>query len=479
MSFWLLLPVFVYFVALLVIAYLTSRNTGLKEGDFENQEYFLAGRGVRRFFAMVSVVATETSVATVILFPQAGFKSAFALVWLCAGFIVGRYIVARFYLGVLYERHHLSIYATMTDGNAGAQKALSLFYLLAKFISNGVRFYIGGFALHHLFPEAAIGVAGWILIIAGIAGIYSLSGGLRAVVITDQIQGYVILLMGAALCGVIAVGIDTDHMRSMLTDVHSYVNFDAQITNAIFSPALFLGALVLSIGSHGADQDMLQRVLATRSIDQARWSMVYSGLGATIVILLYVGIGFLLRESHFDIENSEAPLIDFVRGMNSPVFSGFFAVLLFAAAMSTLDSAMHSTGAIWKSILRDIHKRVDALPGRLFSFVSLLILVASALLFILPEEKNFLRLAMGSMNYVNGGLIAATTMFIHRKRSLTLSGVLTALLTGFLMTFICNHVLPEDWRPGWTYVTIISAAGAYALALPVALYTERNSRSMS
>lgn len=404
--------------------------------------------------------------ATVLVFPQAGYAGGLALLWLCLGYIAGRALVAHYYLDRLYDRHRLSIYATVTGDDPAASRLLSAFYLLAKFVSSGVRFYLGGVALAALFGQS---IVAWILLMAVLAGTYSMIGGLRAVVWTDQIQGYVIVGMGLAVLAALAVPLDFS-----IVTAPAWINTDAALKNASYFPALFFGGLVLSVGSHGADQDMLQRVLATSSRHVARRALILSGVGATIVILVYVSLGWLLAVSSdqgtlaFEV-SPQTPLVDYVAGTNLELVTGMFAVLLIAAAMSTLDSAMHSTGAVWKSLLDPDDARPH-ISGRLYSFVSLLVLVLFALAFTVVGERtrNFLDLAMSSMNYVNGGLIGIFTVFTFSGgRAVRAPAVIGGLAAGFLVTFAANF--GHTWfgladRPGWTYVTIASSAAATIVA---------------
>lgn len=479
-----LLPIAIYATILLLITWRTSRHNS------NDQDFFLAGRNIPVWLAFVSVVATETSVATIVVFPQIGIQSGFVLLVLCLGYIIGRFLVAYFYLGPIYSNHKLSIYSTITKGDKSATQVLSAFYLLAKFISSGVRFFIGGVALYQLFsvlnpifqfPEIKqAGVILWILILAFFAGLYSLSGGLRAVVITDQLQGYIILLTGLALCLVLYMEIQSTGTEVHLQSQHFYhLNFSW--SDPLFMPVLFVGAIIFSIGSHGADQDMLQRVLATGTLSQARKSLILSGIGATVVIMLFLTFGFLLKFSHPDLTDYETPLIAYIQKFNAPLLNGGFAVLLLAAAMSTIDSAMHSTGAVWKQILGGNYS------GRRYSFLSLIILTGFAIAFTFSSNSNFFSLAMGSMNYVNGGLIAVLSLYIFKKRAVSLPGILAAMLSCFTITLLCNTIAigvdPATGQKsylGWTYIALLSTGSALLAGLLVEkIHTIQSSQSVS
>ncbi len=442
--FLLLLPAGLYGTAIVAItAYTGARQTG-SDGD-----YFLAGRGVGVLLAFVSVIATETSVATILVFPQAGYTGGLALVWLCAGYIAGRYLVARFYLATLYQRHRLSIYETIAGGDPAATRALSAVYLCAKFLASGVRFYMGGYALHALFGQS---IPFWLIVMAAVAGLYSLSGGIQAVILLDQLQGFVIFLGAAILIALLAGGVDWANVASP-----AWYNLDFNWKNAEYSPLLFLGGLTLSIGTHGADQDMLQRVLVARNISQASRALVYSALGASVVIVSYLFCGWLLKQNAFPEVGDKTPLLDFILTRNSPFLSGAFAMILLATGMSALDSTVHSTGAVWKAALK------IELPGRFYSALSLaaLFLVALGGIYFEARARSFLDLAMGAFNYIHGGMIGLFTVFTFGKRALRLPVIVVGVCAGLAVTVVANHILPV--KPGWT-LTLLASAGLATLA---------------
>ena len=227
--------------------------------------------------------------------------------------------------------------------------------------------------------------------------------------------------------------------------------FDLNPSNYTFSPALFIGGAVLSIGSHGADQDLLLRILSTRSYRAAQRSLILSGIGAAFVISLFMSIGYLLQYISTDLD-PKSPLADFVIRSPWPLLKGVFLVLLAAAAMSSLDSTIHSTGAIWKSLMN------SSKPGRYWSALSLFIMIAFALLFLSQKDRHpdFLSLCMGSMNYVNGGLIGIFTVFTFWPKRMTGAGVVTGLFAGFLTTTVCEWAFGEPIP--WTY-TVLLASG--------------------
>ncbi|MDH5656315.1 MAG: hypothetical protein OEZ34_10425, partial [Spirochaetia bacterium] len=303
------------------------------------------------------------------------------------------------------------------------------------------------------------------LVSAVTAGIYSLTGGLRAVVIMDQLQGLIIYAVGIFFCF---------YLYSLLSDFPlrqvAWNNLDFSHDNNGNSFFLFLGGAVLSIGTHGSDQDMLQRVLGTQGFRQARRSLILSGFGAFSVILIYLTAGVFLSYLNLEGIDERSPLAGFVKIQDMPFLTSFLAILVFAASSSTLDSSIHSTGAVWKGMFQ------SDLPGRFWSSVSLVMLALFAVFSIKMHKfsPDFLSFAMGSMNYVNGGLIGIITVFTFFSERLSGSGIVLALLFGFGTTFALNWLVDPVFS--WTLIIIISSFVSFIVCY---LYGWIESKSVS
>ena len=451
---------FALYLGAVIFITLTTRSTS------EDEDYFFASKRLGTFQALLSVVSSETSVATTVVFPAAGLTGGYTLVWLLLGYIVGRAVVATFYLRALYDSSRLTIYQTIS----GNHRILEGSYLLAKYISGGARFFIGGYALHQLLGKTVGGSTPvWILVVAVCVAGYSLTGGLRAVVLMDQIQSGLLILTGVFLCFYLWRLVPAGSVQAPAL-------FDWDASKSTFSPVMFLGGVVLTIGSHGADQDMLLRILSTKNFMGARRSLILSGFVAAGLISLFLTIGFLLNYTGTVDLNAKSPLADYVQKSGAPLLKGVFLVLLAAAAMSSLDSTIHSTGAIWKSLVN------SKLAGRYWSSLSLFIMIGFALTFTLVDAQSrhpdFLALCMGSMNYVNSGLIGIFTVFTFFPRRLTMQGVVGGLISGFTVTAICEWAFanPVPWTR-----TVIFASGASLVACLIAgmLFRREAERGLS
>jgi Na+/proline symporter len=291
-----------------------------------------------------------------------------------------------------------------------------------------------------------------------IIAIYSLTGGLKSVILTDQVQGFIIIL--SSIFFVSYLGTNKPAIEINLTNI----NFDIKT-----SFYLFLGSILLTISSHGGDQDILQRVFSVEKFIDAQKSLILSGIISSLVILLFFLSGYLL--TYDQNLNPKSPLLDFVLSLDSSntsqIIKSFFLVVLMAASMSTLDSSIHSTGAIWKSILMDFNKNY---PNYIYSFISLIIMMLLSFSFIyLHTQKDFLSFALGFMNYVNGTLFAVVTIYIIYKKKLNSITILSILITNIFTTIICEY-----FSLYFALTTIISFFLAFFIGFLFMYYYEKN-----
>lgn len=438
----------IYFI---FIFYLTIRGYDREKSD---ASYFFSSYKTTTTQSYISIFATETSVATILIFPAVGFEKNFNIIFLCIGYIIGRIIIAFFYIKHYHKISTLSLYEYISTKDS--KKYLSFAYLLAKYISGSVRFYLAGYGLSQL---TGISIELWLTGILILIAVYSLTGGLNSVILTDQIQGLLILVSGFFF--VLYLG---NHNSLLLKNLNTNISFD--IYKSLY---LLLGGILLTISSHGGDQDILQRIFSVEKLKDAQKSLVISGFLASIVILLFVLVGyFLLKHPNL---NPKSPLLDYIYKLDnsfiSLIIKNIFIVVVVAAAMSTLDSSIHSTGAIWKSIFLDLNKNFI---NYFYSLISLILMYLFSICFVFIEtQKDFLSFALGFMNYVNGTLFASITLFVLYRKKLNTPVIFVTLLSNITITIICEY-----FSLYFALTTIISFFIAFLCGWFIMQYYEKN-----
>ncbi len=402
----------VYFILTLGIGLWSTRRQSTA-GD-----YFLGARDLPAWAVLFSIVATETSALTVLSVPGVGARGDLTFLQIAFGYLVGRIVVAAWLLPGYFRGTQETAYARLESRfGVGTRRAMSVVFLATRFLGDGVRIFVGAIPLALL--------TGWnipsAIVVMGLVTLaYTWAGGLKAVVWTDVIQlavyvsgGIAALLIAWELGGGAAASLsraaDAGHLR-----VFDFAfNFTSTYT---FAGGLIGGAL-LSAASHGTDHLIVQRLLATRSLADARAALVGSGVVVILQFLLFLLVGVAIWSAGMAPAGLQGDQI-FARFIIEQLPTGLAGLLvagILAAAMSTVASSIN---ALASSMTHDLYAGwtgerdpVRLLRiGRAFSIVWGLSLIGAALVFHVYASGTdtpvvVLALSIASVTY--GALLGA------------------------------------------------------------------------
>jgi SSS family solute:Na+ symporter len=159
-------------------------------------DYFLGARDLPAGAVMLSIVATETSALTVISVPGIAAKGDWTFLQLAFGYLIGRVGVAIWLLPGYFSGRHQTAYQRLEARFGPAtRRMLSSVFLVTRFLADGVRIFAGALPL-------AV-VTGWdvatsIVVMGLVTLLYTLFGGLKAVVWADALQLVVYVAGGMA-----------------------------------------------------------------------------------------------------------------------------------------------------------------------------------------------------------------------------------------------------------------------------------------
>ena len=247
--------------------------------------------------AMFSIVATETSVLTFISVPGLAYQKNWLFLQLAMGYILGRILVTVVLLPGYFSQGVTSIYEVLGKKfGTEIQKIASAVFLVTRILADGVRFLATAVIVQV--------ITGWslpaaVIIIGVITLMYSLLGGIRAVIWVDGFQ-FLLYLAG----GLISIYFLLSFIELPITGIYESLSSQGKLTlfqfeGSVFKePFMFFSALTggvfLSFASHGADYMMVQRVLATRDLDSARKAMIGSGFFVFLQFSIFLLIGSLI-----------------------------------------------------------------------------------------------------------------------------------------------------------------------------------------
>lgn len=350
---------------LVLLGYLlgtTAFGILLGRNQKDTKDYFVAGHRIPWWAVLFSVVATETSALTVISIPGLAYIGNLGFLQVAAGYIVGRIVVAYTLLPRYYNGDLVTAYALLERRFGVATRRLaSIIFIVTRAFADSVRVFATAIPValiigpivpqQWLMPTA-------ILTLGVLTLIYTYHGGVRAVVWTDVVQTGVYLI-GALVAGWI-IGhqipggwpqiLSVAHGQGKLTMIDLYTGFDRPHT--IF--AGLIGGAFLAMASHGADQVIVQRLLASSSLSDARKALIGSGIAVfiqfAIFLLLGVGLYVIMGGRHFDSPDAIFP--SFIIQSMPHGLVGLLIAAILAATMSAHSGAINSLAA---STLHDIY----------------------------------------------------------------------------------------------------------------------------
>jgi solute:Na+ symporter, SSS family len=360
-----------YFVLISYLALVTGIGLWAARGQKGTDDFFLGGRSIPWWAAGLSIIATETSALTFIGVPVQSLKGDWTYLQLAFGSVLARFLVAGLLIGAYYRARVTTVYGYL-GGRFGpwSRNASSLLFFVGRTLGSGVRLYGAAIALVIV---ADIDFRAAIAAIASVAVAYTVLGGIRSVIITDIVQG-VVLVGGAVVALVFLAGEVgwTEGWRELAATRGLEGGDKLRVLRWSFDPqeaytvwAGLIGITFLTMATHGTDQDMIQRALTCRGEEGGKRSLWLSAFLNIPIVLLFLAIGSFLWLSFGGDAGAGAAAADLAEraGESNPEkgfdylfpayvvdslpagLRGLIVAAIFAAAMSSLDSAIAALSA--------------------------------------------------------------------------------------------------------------------------------------
>jgi len=351
-----LVIIIVYMLGILAIGVLSAR--GIKRTA---SGYFLADRSLR--WGVVGSAMFAANISTIHLVGLAASGYSEGLVWgnfeWMAAFSL---ILLALVFAPFYFRSRISTLPEFLEKRFGPGARVMLAFmaiLAALFIHIGMSLYAGAAVFRQFF---GIDVLTSIVLISIVTGIYTLLGGLKAVVVTESIQA-VILILGAALVTIFAVLALPSHGIASLAAFKAAVKpgqlsmLQTHSSAGLNWYAVFLGYPILGIWYWCTDQTIVQRVLGSRTEKDAQRGALFAGLLKILPVFILVlpgVIGYVLFRDVIGADANQTLPVLLVRLIPTGL-KGIIAAGLLAALMSTIAAALNSTATL---VAVDIVKRI-------------------------------------------------------------------------------------------------------------------------
>jgi SSS family transporter len=333
----------------LVVVYLigiTLFGLHFRSKDRSLRSYFLADRTIPWWAIALSIVAAETSTLTIISVPGLAFTGDWGFLQIVLGYLLGRVVVCIIFLPRYFRGELLTAYEVIGQRFGPRLHKLTAFlFLFLRAAAEGVRVFAVSIVV-----GIAIGTRDVISIgiICLLTLIYTLEGGMAAVIWTDVIQMglYVagtlvsVVLLGQRVPG----GWGAIHAMGTAAGKLTVFHFALNLSTTYTFWAGLLGGCFLTMASHGTDQLMVQRLLAAKDLRESRIALLASGVVILVQFALFLLIGsglyfFYGAGSH---ANPDRVFPLFIVNEMPRGLAGLMVAAILAAAMSNLSAAVNS-----------------------------------------------------------------------------------------------------------------------------------------
>ncbi|TVQ44695.1 MAG: sodium:solute symporter family protein [Saprospirales bacterium] len=409
-------------------------------------DYYVGGRKMGSMHVGLSVVATDVGGGFSIGLGGLGFIMGISGSWMLFTGLVGAWLSAVFLIpkvSVMNEKYRFltfpQIFEVLFTRRVAVLAAIVSAVGYLGFTSS--QLLAGAKLASATFPELDLQSA---LIIMGIiAVVYTVIGGLKAVIYTDTFQW--ILLM----TGLIGIGIPVGYVSvgGYSAIVETLPKEFLKLSNISWQTIINWGVTIIPIWFVG--MTLYQRIYATKDKKSAQRAWYFAGfLEWPLMAFMGVILGLFARvafENGMFAELGYAAGSDIDPEMGLPLFlrtvlpiglMGLMLSAFFSAVLSTADSClMAASGNIFTDILDKIYK-MPADPGSILRISQMLTLVIGGLaLFIAVSMENVLELMLYSYAFMVSGLFVPVIAGFYWKNA-TAKGAFAAMLGGGLTTLL-------------------------------------------
>ncbi|MFM5915954.1 MAG: sodium:solute symporter [Novosphingobium sp.] len=446
-------------------------------GASNTREYFLAGGTIPAWMAAISVLSATQSAATFLGGPDYGFRGDLTYLSGNIGGMIGAVFVAHFLIPRFYAIKATTVYELLeVRFSRRAMRAAGLMFLVGRVFAGGARVYLAAIAVAMVMfgsvDASGIVVAAGLVMVAAFA--FTFAGGLRSVILNDLIQ--FVVYLGAALAVLVwlwtsipaPAGVIIEGLRHSPDGVDKLRLFDwsTDPTKPFAMPAIIFGVSLLYVASTGTDQDVTQRLLASKDSKTGVRGLVLSVLATLPVVLMFVTIGLLLHVVYQRPElmggqtlnlgttfegQKISTFMHYILTELPPGLRGLVTAGVFAAGIATTNSALNAMSSVMvQDFYRPFKERRGGageqhyvMAGRWGMALAGAAMFAMAVLSFYWQratDKPLLEFALQVMVFSYAGLLGVYFTALFSARGSTYS-VIAALVAGFVTVACCQPYL--------------------------------------
>jgi len=448
---------FTGFVAIFVWYKLRNERMDSQDG------YFLGGRSLTGVVIAGSMLLTNISTEHLVGMNGSSYKNGFIIIaWEVTSALA--LVVAALYFAPIYLRLGLTTIPQYLEHRFdGFTRTLVALFLLISFGITVVPIvlYTGAINLESIFDVSGLlsiskTEALWVSVVAiGIIGsVYAIFGGLKAVALSDTVNG-VGLLAGGLLIPVLALlEIGDGNVISGISKVYHAAPEKFNVVGAPGSvlpfETLFTGLMINQLYFWCMNQTIIQRAFGAKNLVEAQKGLLYTGLLKLIVPLVIVlpgVIGFYyFGNSLYDNQDMIYP--ELIKKILPLSLVGFFAAVVMGAVLSTFNSVLNSAATIFSVGIykRHVHKNATEKQMVIAGKASSILLAVAAILTAplvagAPDGLYQLLQQLNGIFFIPIASIMLAGLFVPKISAM---GAKAGLITGLAFYILTSFVLKVD-----------------------------------
>jgi len=329
----------------------------IRKKQSNTEDYFLAGRNVGWFVVGASIFASNIGSEHVVGLAGAGAGDKLPmLIYEIQAWVV---LILGWVFLPFYARSGVFTMPEFLEKRFDARSrwVLSIFSIIAYVLTKiSVTIYAGGIVV-----SALLGINFWTGALSTVilTGIYTVLGGMRAVVYTETLQAIILVLGAAALT---FIGLDEVGGWASMQETVSpeYLNMWRSASDPDFPwPSLLITSTIVGIWYWCTDQYIVQRALTAKNIKEGRRGTIFGALLKLLPVFLFLIPGIIALtlkmrgELHWDSPDEAFPVL--MSNLLPSGLRGLVAAGLLAALMSSLASVFNSCSTLFTV---DIYKKL-------------------------------------------------------------------------------------------------------------------------
>lgn len=421
----------------------------------------------------ISVVCTYVSAMSFLGGPAWSYKEGLSVIAIHLNYPLVIFFIVSVFMPFFYGNGLTSIYEYQERRFGKASRlTLSMIFLIKQALSSAAVLYATAMILEFI---TGIDVVYCIVIVTAIALIYTVMGGIAAVIWTDVIQAFILFAGAFIIIEAVWNGMPAP-MTDIMVKLKADGMTDALLTSMDLSQVTTVWAGVIAMTMfhttvYGGNQMMVQRCMAAKSMGDAKKAMLMMGYVAFFIYFVFILLGVLFY-AYYDgkeFENGNTIILHYASEYGMPGLMGIIAAAILAASMSSLDSAFNSMATVSVAdFYRRFYKPEESdehylKMSRVFTVAWAILVIVPALMFA-TSTGSVLEVLSKAGSYFVGASFCMFVLGFYSKH-ITEKGLLIGVAASFIAIWYVAVATDISWPWYCVIGVVVNSVVAYVASL--------------